>query len=176
MTDHECCFWMLSLPLDREEQCTVCVSAPLTPFQFQRFPSKIPSLSSLWLPTPPHAHQAKKISRHSHCVECVRAYGWTTELLFCHDWPARHQPRVAHVHVVHSDIVGGESAELTAADCSEWEACVRAATKGWSSRGSETLWGNKKSTLRWSRGVKTQKYHNSIDSKKGSACKKKSFL
>lgn len=34
------------------------------------------------------------------------------------------------VCVVYSDIAGDESADFTAADCSEREACIRAANKG----------------------------------------------
>lgn len=173
MTDHECCFWMLALPLDREEQCTVCVSAPLTPFQFQRFPSKITSLSSLRLPTPPPRPPSKKISRHSRRVERVGAYGLDARAAFlprpacetpascctcacCPLWYRRGWKRWAHCRRL------------------QWVGGLRkSGNKGMVLERERNALRKQKSTLRWSRGVKARKYHDSIDSKKKKALRAK---
>lgn len=120
-------------PLTGKNSAWLCASAPLTLFQFQRFPSKIPSLSSLRLPAPSHIHRAKRSARFA---TVLSVYGWTQGTAIGPRDTSLAPCACVRARAVYSDIVSSESAGLSAADCSEWEACVRAATKGWSLRGS----------------------------------------
>lgn len=111
MTDHECCSWMPSVPFDWEEQCVVLCNGSAHAVSIPAIPLENPVFVLA-----PTSDTLPPVCLSLDAGNC--------------DWPEGHQPRPLYVCVVCSDIVGGGSADLTAADCSEWEACVGAATKG----------------------------------------------